>query len=74
LIIDNALISYERLQAIRQEWLKRPFFDLKVDMMKAYDRQQWLKLTGRLTTNHNRNESRHQGSQILLMQNLRTKI
>jgi 23S rRNA U2552 (ribose-2'-O)-methylase RlmE/FtsJ len=38
LITDSALIAFECLHAVRRQKSKRPFFSLKVDMMKAYDR------------------------------------
>jgi hypothetical protein len=37
LITDNALIAFESLHTIRQQHAKRPFFALKIDMMKAYE-------------------------------------
>jgi hypothetical protein len=41
LITDSALIAYECLHTVRRQSGKSPFFALKIDMMKAYDRIEW---------------------------------
>jgi hypothetical protein len=46
LIRDNALITYECLHTVKQQQSKRPFFAMKVDMMKAYDHVEWKYVGG----------------------------
>ena len=49
LITDNALIAFECLHTIRRKQVKKPFFALKIDMMKAHDRVEWSYLRGCLS-------------------------
>ena len=46
LITDSALIAFECLHTVRRQRNKSPFFALKIDMMKAYDRIEWEFLHG----------------------------
>jgi hypothetical protein len=47
---DSALIAFECLHTVhRQKKKKNPFFALKIDMMKAYDRIEWEYLHGCLS-------------------------
>jgi hypothetical protein len=49
LLTDSVLIAYECLQTVRRQKNKKPFFALKIDMMKAYDRIEWEYLHGCLS-------------------------
>jgi len=49
LITDNVLIAYECMHTIRRQKSNTPFFALKIDMMKAYDRVEWKYLEGVMT-------------------------
>jgi hypothetical protein len=46
LIMDNALIAFECLHTIRNQKSKKPFFALKIYMIKAYDTVEWNYLHG----------------------------